>query len=620
MSFVSSSLSPSQRRWSTTKRELYAIVLALKKFRKFLWGRHFVVYTDHKALVYLHTQKIANPMMIGWIETLLDFDFDVVHIPGILNKLPDVLSRLYPPLEDENKLVGDSSSSSSKANQNIKRVVIKRKKYSKDKAINVLASRLVESKNKVTDYMTPPEEERDKLLRETHEFGHFGYQAIVRDIHSRGMHWTNMYDEAKNVVQSCVECQKHSIMKRGYHPLTSVVANRPFDHVAIDLAGPLPMTEDGYMYVLVLTDICTKYVVVRAIPNKQSDTVAKVLVNIFGDYGWPFIIQSDNGTEFRNSLLNSITANMGVDRRFSTAFHPQGNGSAEASVKIVLNTLRKMMQSNSRDWSHYVPIVQLCINKYIKNKTLSSPFSLMYARRVNLPDDYANSKKYPIPKDLMTVKELEERIKYMEDIVFPAIEERTKKINEEYAKKYNDKNTLVDIAIGTHVMVRLKSRANKLAPIYEGPYTVVRKNRGGSYELKDEQNELLHRNYTPSELKIVNIDESKIEDEYFVVEGIRDHRGPSGKREYLVKWAGYGERANTWQKAGDFSDPTIVQKYWEKYEELKRLEHERAEEIIAKSTRKISNNEKKKAIDVQSKKRAATSSVNIERRVLRKRQ
>jgi hypothetical protein len=110
--FISSSLTPSltpsQRRWSTTKRELYAIVLALNKFRKFLWGKHFAVYSDHKALVYLHTQKIADPMMIGWIETLLDFDFDVVHIPGILNKLPDMLSRLYPPLQDSYKLVKDN--------------------------------------------------------------------------------------------------------------------------------------------------------------------------------------------------------------------------------------------------------------------------------------------------------------------------------------------------------------------------------------------------------------------------------------------------------------------------------------------------------------------------------
>lgn len=68
--FVSCSLSPSQRRWS-------------------------------------NSQKIANPMMIGWIETLLDFDFDVIHIPGILNKLPDLLSRLYPPIEVDSKLVED---------------------------------------------------------------------------------------------------------------------------------------------------------------------------------------------------------------------------------------------------------------------------------------------------------------------------------------------------------------------------------------------------------------------------------------------------------------------------------------------------------------------------------
>ncbi|KAG1225375.1 hypothetical protein G6F68_010170 [Rhizopus microsporus] len=281
ISFVSSSLSPSQRRWNTTKRELYAVVLALKKFRKFLWGRHFIVYSDHKALVYLHTQKIANPMMINWIETLLDFDFDVVHIPGILNKLPDMLSRLYPPLEDDNKLVEDKGITK-RTNNLKKRVVVKRKKYSRDKVVNVLATRLIGNKNEVTNYMTPPEEERDAILRDTHTFGHYGYQAIVRDIHSRGMHWANMYDEAKNIVSSCIECQKHNISKRGYHPLTNVVANRPFDHVAIDLAGPLPATEDGYIYLLVLTDICTKYVVIRALQNKQSDTIAKALINIFG--------------------------------------------------------------------------------------------------------------------------------------------------------------------------------------------------------------------------------------------------------------------------------------------------------------------------------------------------
>lgn len=61
IAFVSQSLSPSQRNWSTTKRELYAIILALKKFRIFLLGKHFEVQCDHKSLVYIHSQKELSP-------------------------------------------------------------------------------------------------------------------------------------------------------------------------------------------------------------------------------------------------------------------------------------------------------------------------------------------------------------------------------------------------------------------------------------------------------------------------------------------------------------------------------------------------------------------------------
>lgn len=103
--------------------------------------------------------------------------------------------------------------------------------------------------------MTPPENERDALLKESHALGHFGSQAIVRDLHSQGLHWINMYEEAKNTVSSCVDCQKHNVTRKGYHPLSKIVANKPFDHIAIDLAGPLDVTEDGEVFMLVLVDI-----------------------------------------------------------------------------------------------------------------------------------------------------------------------------------------------------------------------------------------------------------------------------------------------------------------------------------------------------------------------------
>ncbi|KAG1270478.1 hypothetical protein G6F66_013803 [Rhizopus arrhizus] len=78
-------LSTSEKNYSTTIRELLAIVFALKKFHPFISGNPFILYTDHKALTYVHTQHAANSMMIQWLDTILDYDFKIIHRPGIQN-------------------------------------------------------------------------------------------------------------------------------------------------------------------------------------------------------------------------------------------------------------------------------------------------------------------------------------------------------------------------------------------------------------------------------------------------------------------------------------------------------------------------------------------------------
>ena len=91
--FVSCALTSGQRNYSATRRELLAIIFALKKFRYYLYGRHFTIFTDHRALEFLFRNNHENAMLNFWAETLLDYSFD--HRPGVAMVLEDALSRLY---------------------------------------------------------------------------------------------------------------------------------------------------------------------------------------------------------------------------------------------------------------------------------------------------------------------------------------------------------------------------------------------------------------------------------------------------------------------------------------------------------------------------------------------
>lgn len=398
---------------------------------------------------------------------------------------------------------------------------------------------------------------------------------MVKEIHSKGYHWPKLVDEAKDIVKKCPPCQKYNIAKTGYNPLKPILAMMPGDHWTIDMIGPFtPSGEEQYTAILICVDICTKYVIIRPVKNKMSSTIANELVKIMGDFGLMKTLSNDNGREFRNSVMNHISSALGIDRRYSIPYHARSRGAVENSVKTVLQVLRKYVNYEYEAWAEYLPVVQLSINYKIRERTLSSAFSLMFARRLNDFKDYTE-KDSDGNYRVLSHEELEERIEKMANIVLPAIQERTKKITEMQAKNFDDKNNLVHIENGTAVMCKIQQphRAHKLAPIYQGPYIVVRKTAANNYVLKDEQGELLHRDYTPSELKVVAIDETLIEDETYEIEEIRDHRGPASNREYLVRWAGYGDRANTWEPVSSFTNPEVViPQYWAKVKKLKELE------------------------------------------------
>ncbi|SAL96249.1 hypothetical protein, partial, partial [Absidia glauca] len=298
--FMARALSKSERNYSTTKRELLAIIFALKKFHQFLWANPFKLYTDHKALTFIHTQSIANPMMINWLDTLLDYTFEVIHLPGIDNTLPDCLSRLFSPLKE----LGEGKACKPnvhKINKRVRDIQHHKPHFTTKHIIQMIHTRQPQER------ITPPERDRHELLNKAHLFGHFGAEAIIKSLHNDGLHWTNMMQDALEIVKTCPQCQKHNVTRQGFNPLRPVYAYLPGDHWAMDLTGPFTVSDKNNTYLLVMVDVCTRFCILRALPNKQSDTIVNMLVQVFSDFGYPRILQSDNGREFKNEIIDKLT-------------------------------------------------------------------------------------------------------------------------------------------------------------------------------------------------------------------------------------------------------------------------------------------------------------------------
>jgi hypothetical protein len=94
ISFASRKLSTVERNYTTTKREGLAMVYALQKFRYYLLGGHFKMFTDYSALKYLVNKPVLGGRICRWLLLFQEYDFEIVVNPGRMNKGPNHLSRL----------------------------------------------------------------------------------------------------------------------------------------------------------------------------------------------------------------------------------------------------------------------------------------------------------------------------------------------------------------------------------------------------------------------------------------------------------------------------------------------------------------------------------------------
>ena len=583
---ISKKLTSTQQRWSPTKRELWGLMWAMQKLRYYLLGRWFIARVDHRPLVTMVQNKL-NIMMEGWVDTILQFRFSAEYIPGKDNWFADALSRCH----DE---VGGT----------LKVRTVEVVTLTSDQIEKTLMLEAEKRGKKI-----PTKEIRAELVEKAHQLGHFSTEGMFRKLWNDGYWWPSMRKDLIVAVQSCIDCLRFNIVQEGFHPLQSIEANKPWDHIQIDLIGPLPISTEGYEYILTVVDILTSYTVLRPLKNRDMESIARAMWIIFCEYGTVKILQSDNGPEFVNSVMEQLTQLYGIDHRLITAYHPRANGKVERRNKEVSRGLKKYMVGATGRWEDWLPLLQIGLNQKYLQRVGTTPFTIMYGRSFNDFMDFGDVSD--MENSIQAIRERLHQLEELQEVVIPATVERSKLFQKKTRENFDQTHKQFDSLLsGTRVMAVDQTRSTKWDPVYEGPYTVVKQNRGGAYQLKDATGELLKRKMTMEMLKVIPStvsnaismdmpsggekgskfigdatknsrnsketisDKGKVlrnsekeeEELHFRVENILDHQLQENGESYsyLVQWKGYDEEENSWVDEKDFDDLAIIKNYWRK--------------------------------------------------------
>lgn len=499
ISFASRKLKASELNYSVFEKEALAIVFGVQHFRQYLIGQDFTIYCDQKSLSYVLNLKDHNSRIARWVMTLQSYSYKVVHKPGKLNFMADYLSRLktnetinYINSENNNleafKLVNLSQTDliiEQKGDPQCKKIV---RKLNTNVPFSPSSPKfflndglLLCSGDSSFPKLVVPKTLIQLVLEQCHDNNTVAHPGLSRTLHrvKQNFFWYNMYKNVKNYVASCPSCiQRKGFTAPSKAPLQKIpTASRPFQKCSIDAVGPLVTSRNGNKWLLVITDYFSRYPEAYPVPDIQSSTVAKVLIDFISRHGLMEIFYSDRGTNFISEAMQQVYNTLGIRKQHTVSYNPQGNGVVERLNKTLIDSLSLLVSENQTDWCERVPLALMAFRTAYHRTIKQTPAFVVYGRDIVMPYDLIfSSSKFRTYSDSPTyAQELVPRLQQ----AFSLVKENLEKAADSQVASTAATRSIKDIQIGDLVYLHIPKikihTSKKLSKLNHGPYRVTEK-------------------------------------------------------------------------------------------------------------------------------------------------